>query len=520
MAANGPEKRIEASSAQSASANTLVVAHAHGYSQQRQSSFPTHRGGTHLNHTPSILAATGRAALLCAVFASSALAAAPNHECEPQWVAAFENSSSVSGMVRALTVFDDGSSAPALYAGGDFATAGGQTVNRIAKWDGSSWMPLGSGMNQWVSALAVFDDGSGPALYAGGGFDMAGDVPANHIARWDGSEWSPLGSGVDGAVFALAVFDDGSGSGPALYAAGDFMNAGGEPASRIAKWDGTSWSPLGSGVTGRVLSLAVFDDGSGSGPALYVGGAFSSAGDVTASRIARWDGSTWSSLGSGIGGIGFPVAVIALSVFDGGCPGDASLYAGGSFTTAGGLSADQIARWDGSSWSPLDNQSGGERSGEDIDVIHALAVFDDGSEAGPELYVAGEISAAGGVSVNNIVRWDGASWRPLQSGLDGPVAALTVLDEDFEGGSGALWAGGSFAESPAGESNLAKWQGCPEVEPVRGDLNGDGVVDVSDLLILLSAWGPCATLFDCTADLNGDGLVDVADLLILLTNWG
>lgn len=53
-----------------------------------------------------------------------------------------------------------------------------------------------------------------------------------------------------------------------------------------------------------------------------------------------------------------------------------------------------------------------------------------------------------------------------------------------------------------------------------GDLNGDGVVDVSDLLILLAAWGPCPRSGDCTADINGDGSVDVSDLLILLANWG
>jgi len=55
---------------------------------------------------------------------------------------------------------------------------------------------------------------------------------------------------------------------------------------------------------------------------------------------------------------------------------------------------------------------------------------------------------------------------------------------------------------------------------IVGDLNGDGVVDVSDLLILLGAWGPCDDGESCAADLNGDGSVDVSDLLILLGNWG
>jgi hypothetical protein len=62
--------------------------------------------------------------------------------------------------------------------------------------------------------------------------------------------------------------------------------------------------------------------------------------------------------------------------------------------------------------------------------------------------------------------------------------------------------------------DVFSWSGpgdCP------GDLNGDGAVDVLDLLVLLDAWGPCS---GCAADLNGDGDVDVLDLLLLLDAWG
>ena len=54
-----------------------------------------------------------------------------------------------------------------------------------------------------------------------------------------------------------------------------------------------------------------------------------------------------------------------------------------------------------------------------------------------------------------------------------------------------------------------------------GDLDGDGVVGVADLLILFAQWGPCPDQPDlCPADLNGDGSVGVGDLLIQFANWG
>src|SRR5205823_3890290 len=78
-----------------------------------------------------------------------------------------------------------------------------------------------------VSALAA----SGSDLYAGGHFSTAGGVSASRIAKWDGSAWSALGSGANGIVWALAV----SGRGSDLYAGGDFTTAGGVSASRIAR---------------------------------------------------------------------------------------------------------------------------------------------------------------------------------------------------------------------------------------------------------------------------------------------
>src|SRR5438552_2288239 len=103
-------------------------------------------------------------------------------------------------------------------------------------------------------------------------------------------EWTALtGGGTNNNVNALTVFS--SGGSPVLCAGGTFTTAGGTPASRVAKWNGTAWSALGNGVNSTVNALCVFDDGSG--PALIVGGAFSTAGTGPANGVAKWNGTSW-----------------------------------------------------------------------------------------------------------------------------------------------------------------------------------------------------------------------------------
>ena len=105
--------------------------------------------------------------------------------------------------------------------------------------------------------------------------------------------------GVSGKVFALAVGGDGS-----LYVGGNFATAGDTLASRVARWDGMVWRPLGSGMDGDVYALAVAPNGS-----LYAGGLFTTAGGVATNHVARWDGTAWHTLGSGIGGGDYPKSV-------------------------------------------------------------------------------------------------------------------------------------------------------------------------------------------------------------------
>ena len=110
--------------------------------------------------------------------------------------------SGLNGTCYALDVAEDGS----LYAGGLFTTAGGTTVNRIAKWNGSAWSALGSGLNGTCNDIAIAQDGS---LYAGGSFTTAGGGGANPIAKWNGLGWSALGRGLNAPVSSISIVHDG-----------------------------------------------------------------------------------------------------------------------------------------------------------------------------------------------------------------------------------------------------------------------------------------------------------------------
>ncbi len=251
-------------------------------------------------------------------------------------------------------------------------------------------MDLDHGNQGYVDALARFETGGRSVLCAGGLFAYAGGQPASNVASWDGASWTPLGSGIDGRVIALTTFDDGSG--PALYAAGYFSTAGSMPANNIAKWNGSAWAPLGSGIRAAsywegVLALAVFDDGSGS--ALYAGGGFATAGGLPASGIARWNGTRWEPVGRGIGG-----SASAFTIFDDGA-GEA-LYVGGDFHRAGGERATGIARWNSSGWTAVLNAP---------NWTGALAVFDDRTGGGADLYAGGPFVAAGHFASSAIAKW-------------------------------------------------------------------------------------------------------------------
>ena len=320
------------------------------------------------------------------------------------------------------------------YVGGSLITTIGNVVaTNIAKWDGHNWSALGNGISAagqaMVFRIALAPNGD---LYAGGSFTAAGGVAATNIARWNGVNWSPLGSGVSGGVTTLAI------SGNQLYAGGAFTNAGTQNIKALARWDGTNWWAVGGGVAGGTNNSvnALLVDGNN----LYVGGTFTNAGGLDVNRIAKWDGTNWSALGSGLTGPGVIVSAILKS--------GTNLYVAGSFTNAGGVTASNIARWDGSQWAPLG--SGISKP------VSALAVN------GPFVFAGGTITSAGGISVTNVVRWDGTNWSNIggltsadPAGASGTYDFALALDQN-----GGLLAGGYFTQAGSqAVQSMARWDG-------------------------------------------------------------
>lgn len=301
----------------------------------------------------------------------------------------------MNNSVNALVVGPDGS----LYAGGAFTTAGGVTVNGVAKWDGVNWNALTSGGSPGVAgggspqvlALAVAADGT---LYVGGNFTTAGSTTVNNIAKWNGLTWSTVptsGSvGMNGTVRALAIGFDGT-----VYAGGAFTTSGSITTNRTAQFAGTAWAAMGSGANNTVNGITIGMDGFA-----YFGGAFT----TPFGEVAQWNGSAWVNI---LGGASFNNTVDTLATGL-----DGSIYAGGLFTTPGA----KVAKWNGAMWTALGT---GLTNGQVDDILQLPNGL---------IYFAGTFTAAGGMTLPDALAvWNGNSWAFADIDLPDAPTEVTAL---------------------------------------------------------------------------------------------
>lgn len=260
--------------------------------------------------------------------------------------------------------------------------------------------------------------------------------PARHLALLAGSAlaignaaaqcdpaWRAVGgpAGGDTGVLASTMWDpDGNGPlQPKLVVAGEFLSFNGTPVNNIAVWDGSTWSTLGSGLGGAgswVNCLAAMPNGN-----LVAGGAFTNSGATTTPYVARWNGTTWVSMA---GGMDNQVNAMAVSKTTG------ELYATGVFTNAGGTPANRVARWTGSGWAALGSGIG--------NIGWAIT-----SRPNGDIVVGGSFTTAGGKTVNRLARWSGGQWYGMSGGTNSTVLSLIGLS------NGDVIVGGTFT-APTG----------------------------------------------------------------------
>jgi hypothetical protein len=227
----------------------------------------------------------------------------------------------LEGNVRSIEITPSGR----LYAAGSITKAGSLAVNNITQWDGSNWLALGPGMDGPLMALAL---DSGTSLYAGGYFAHIGTALAHNVARWDGTAWTPLPTGTNKPIQAMA-YQAGN-----LYVAGKFTL----PNAYLSKWDGTAWSAVGTNALPNNLVRCLKADHAGN---VYAGGSFTKMGADSMVHIARFNGTTWESLGAGL-----PGPVLSIDV-------DAQNNVYATYTVYADAAESRVGKWDGSTWTVL-----------------------------------------------------------------------------------------------------------------------------------------------------------------------
>ncbi|HEX6811361.1 MAG TPA: hypothetical protein VF384_07050 [Planctomycetota bacterium] len=169
-----------------------------------------------------------------------------------------------------------------------------------------------------------------------------------------------------------------------------------------------------TGLDGAVYTSAAWDpDGAGPlPPRLLVGGSFTTAGGLTANGVAAYDLQTgsWSVFGTGVSGAVY--CVVAL-------PGG-SFAVGGTFASAGGVPANNVALWTGTGWAALG-------AGWPSPMTVMLGAPN------------GELLAAHAGASFVVSRWDGVGWTTLGSSAPGVHLAVTDTGDILVGGWSGIW---------------------------------------------------------------------------------
>jgi hypothetical protein len=303
-----------------------------------------------------------------------------------------------------------------------------------------NWLPISE--EQFLGNKAVYTllaDTTMDGLYVGGKFDGIGNnTELRSIALWRDGQWNALGNGLTSYQFPASLRDMVIYNGD-LYVGGFLTDADGVVCNGIARWDGVQWSALGGGVThsdgnpGQVWGMRVIDD------ELYVCGRFVVAGGgLTVNGLAKWNGTSWSDVQN------FPFFDAEGDVIHDCIIYNDELYVVGDFN--GGVANGMlgIVKWNGNEWVGVGEVGTGQAV--------CMTVYQD------KLYVAGYFTSEMNPIYpgRHIASWNGNSWDDVGGGLgnpNGPVYDMIVHDDKLYAVGSFITAGGTPAQF------IATWDG-------------------------------------------------------------
>jgi hypothetical protein len=306
----------------------------------------------------------------------------------------------------------------------------GARLRSIGQWD-----PLGppDAGGTYTRIYAIAEDDA--YVYLGGNFlNFDNIAAADYIVRYEKATgtFSALDVGLNGLVQAIVIAANGD-----VYIGGNFTNAGGVAAADyLTRWDGTNFNAVGTPNAGTAVITAVQSLAIDNNGILFIGGLFQNWANVAAADyIAQWDGTAHTALGTGANS-----NVLALTVRR----TDNRLFLGGSFTDFDGSGADYIAQWDGTNGAVVGSAAGMDNN------CYALASTVDGL-----VYAGGAFDTAGGVTVNRIAIWDGQTFYTLNGGMDSDVDSISIAPDNTIWVSGDFTEAGGLTTT----THLARWNG-------------------------------------------------------------
>lgn len=132
------------------------------------------------------------------------------------------------------------------YIVGSFLTANGVTVNGVAYWNGSTFVAMAGGVDAAAPIVFAITAGLDGTIFIGGSFtSLVSGVVASRVARWNGTAWLPCGTGLSNTVTVLYAAPDGN-----IYAGGIFTTLGNGVSApcQAARWNSSTWLPLDLGA--------------------------------------------------------------------------------------------------------------------------------------------------------------------------------------------------------------------------------------------------------------------------------